>query len=83
MVNFGRITGFGKLQEHKVILASVSPVFKDMLKKHGSQKANNNTVLFLRGIHYRDLSTVLDFIYQGEAHIDEARLNSFLSVAET
>jgi len=70
------------LQGHKVILASLSPVFKDMLKQHGSQQANNNTVLFLRGIHYRDLSAVLDFIYQGEVHIDESRLNSFLSVAE-
>jgi len=69
------------LQAHKVILASLSSVFKS-LKQHGANQVTNNTVLFLRGIPYKDLSAILDFIYQGEVSIFEADLDSFLSAAD-
>jgi len=71
------------LQAHKVILASLSSVFKSMLKNSsGGSQVSNNHSLFLRGITYKDLSAILDFIYQGEVRIDETALNSFLSAAD-
>jgi len=70
------------LKAHKVILASFSSVFRDMLDQDSSTKMNNNTSLLLRGIPYRDLTSILDFIYQGEVKMAEERLSSFLTVAE-
>lgn len=70
------------LEAHKVIIATFSSVFKNMLQGYGHNRASSNTALFLRGIQHKHLSAILDFIYQGEVHVDEAELNIFLSVAD-
>ena len=62
----------------KLILSSYSPVFKTLLKN----SINQHKVIFLSGIEYGDLKTMLDFIYQGQVNIAEKNLESFLKVAE-
>merc|ERR1712018_402434 len=71
-----------KLQGHKALLASCSPVFRQMLKGHSPSQLNNNVSLFLRGVSNRNLSSILDFIYCGNIAISEDCLPSFLLAAE-
>lgn len=82
-VSIGCSDSNGKtLEAHKVILACFSSVFRSMFKQNQSIQMANNTALFLRGAKHQHLSSLLDFIYQGEVKIPEAELSTFLSTAE-
>ena len=61
------------------ILRACSPVFKDILKK----EKNSNTLMYLRGIQYSDMESIMQFIYLGEATFYEERMDEFLSVAKS
>jgi len=41
-----------------------------------------NPYIYLRGVSYSDLVSILDFIYNGEVNVAQEDLNSFLAVAE-
>ena len=45
------------------ILSACSPIFKDILKK----VKVSSTVMYLRGIKYSELDSIMQFIYLGEA----------------
>ena len=65
---------------HKLVLASSSDYFKNILKlKQGS---NAQLILCLEGVTFADLNNVLDYIYNGEVQIHEQALDNFLRVAE-
>merc|ERR1712150_42667 len=70
------------LQAHKVVISAFSLVFNDIIRQATSVKSNNVPTIFFRGISHEDLSSILDFIYQGEACINKERVASFLTVAE-
>lgn len=72
------------LETHKVILGSCSKVLKQMLRNSTrvSQQQANSSVIYLRGVKYNDLSSLLDFIYQGEVRIPAENFNSFMLLAE-
>ena len=59
---------------HKVLIAAASPVIRNMLKSN----KHSHPMLFFLGVKYRDLTTLLDFIYHGEAEIYETDLEDFL-----
>ena len=67
-----------QVQAHKVVLSACSPFFCNILRKNPHQ----HPLLYLRGIKFSDLLSVLNFIYHGEVNIVQEDLNSFLSVAE-
>jgi len=69
------------LQAHKVILAHSSTLFKQLLKNQSQNTSNGNVVLYLKGIQFEDLSSLLDFIYRGEVKVAPSNLTSFLSAA--
>merc|ERR1712192_257953 len=72
-----------QLQAHKVILSACSPFFRSVLRRN--QPANNQQgtlVLYLKGVTYRDMESVLNFMYHGEVNVAQDDLNSFLAVAE-
>ena len=62
---------------HKVILAGGSQFFKQILK----QNPHPHPLLYLKGVRYEYLLSVLDFMYTGEANIKEKELTAFLDVA--
>ena len=65
---------------HKKILASCSPIFRKILSH---QKYNQqNTFLYLKGIHLKEVKAVLDFIYHGEVNVSQDSINDFLAVGE-
>ena len=61
------------------ILSACSPIFRDILKK----EKNSSTIMFLRGIQYLDIESILQFIYLGEATFYEERMDEFLAVAKS
>jgi len=67
-----------QLQAHKVILSACSPFFKEVLRRNQHQYP----VLYLRGVSFKDLEAVIDFMYHGEANVAQDDLDSFLQVAK-
>ena len=61
------------------ILTACSPVFKTILKKD----KNSSPIMYLRGIQYTELESIMQFIYLGEATFHEERMDEFLSVAKS
>jgi len=67
-----------QVQAHKVILSACSPFFRNVLRKNPHQ----HPLLYLKGVKYQELLSVLNFMYQGEVNVAQEELNSFLAVAE-
>ena len=67
------------IQAQRNILSACSPVFKDILQ----QEKRSNATIYLRGIKYTELESILQFIYLGEATFYEERMNEFLAVARS
>jgi len=67
-----------QLLAHKVILSACSPFFKGVLRRNPHQ----HPLLYLKGVKFTDLQSVLNFMYHGEVNVAQDELNSFLAVAE-
>merc|ERR1712106_191372 len=67
-----------QMQAHKLILSACSPFFRTILKRNGHE----HPLLYLKGVKYADLVSVLNFMYHGEVNVAQEELNSFLAVAE-
>ena len=61
------------------ILSACSPVFKDTLKKENT----SNQIMYLRGIQFPEMESIMQFIYLGEATFYEERMEEFLAVVKT
>jgi len=70
--------GSRQIQAHKLILSACSPFFRSILK----QNPHQHPLLYLKGVGFSELQSVLNFMYHGEVNIAQDELNSFLSVAE-
>ena len=67
-----------QIQAHKVILSACSPFFRNVLRRNPHQ----HPLLYLKGVKYTELLSVLNFMYMGEVNVAQEELNSFLAVAE-
>ena len=67
-----------QVRAHKLILSACSPFFKDILRRNPHQ----HPLLYLRGIKFRDIQSILQFMYHGEVNVAQEDLNSFLSISE-
>ena len=64
----------GQIQSHRIILSHSSPVLKDILK----QNANSNPFIYIRGVKYKSLESLIHFMYQGEVTVsDKDQINFF------
>ena len=63
---------------HKVALASSSPFFMDILKKN----KHPHPLIYMRGLKAENLLAIVDFLYYGEANVDQDSLDVFLGLAE-
>ena len=68
-----------QIKANSNILSACSSVFKDILKKD----KNSRTIMYLRGVQYSELESIMHFIYLGEATFFEERMDEFLSVAKS
>ena len=68
-----------QLKANVNILSACSPVFKDIFKK----EKNLSTIMYLRGIKFSEMESIMQFIYLGEATFYEERMDEFLAVAKS
>merc|ERR1739838_639689 len=61
------------------VLSAFSPVFKAILKK----EKNTDQIIYLRGIQYLEMESIMQFIHLGEATLHKERMDEFLSVAKS
>ena len=66
-----------QLQAHKLLLATSSQVFEKMFQK----RIHGHPLVYFRGVKSENLAAILDFIYFGEANIDQETLDSFFTIA--
>ena len=66
------------IEAHKLILTACSPFFRTVLKNN----KHSHPLIYMRGLKAKDLVSIVDFIYHGEANILQDDLDSFLSLAE-
>ena len=67
-----------QVEAHKVVLASSSPFFMDLLTRN----KHPHPLIIMKGVKSVDLLAVLDFIYLGEASVFQQNLSSYLQLAE-
>ena len=67
-----------EMEAHKVILASSSPFFETMLQK----SKHPHPLIYLKGFQSKVLTSVLDFLYFGEANVNQEDLDSFFAIAK-
>jgi len=67
-----------QIQAHKVILSACSPFFRTILRRN----RHDHPLLYLKGVKYTEVISILNFMYHGEVNVAQEELNSFLSVAE-
>jgi len=67
-----------QIQAHKTVLSSASSVFKQLLLINPS----SNPVLYLKGVKSKELESIVQFIYTGEAQVYENRIDFFVDTSK-
>ena len=67
-----------QIMTHKVVLASSSPFFMEILKKN----KRSHPMIYMRGLKSDDLVAMVDFLYFKEANVRHEGLDAFLGLAE-
>ena len=67
-----------QIKTHKVILALSSPLFMEILKKN----KHPHSMIYMRGLKTDALVAMVDFLYYGEANVNQESLDLFLGLAE-
>ena len=67
-----------EVRAHKIILAASSQFFQKLLGKN----KHAHPLIYMRGIKSDDLLAMMDFIYFGEANVDQDNLEEFLESAK-
>ena len=62
---------------HKIVLSAASEFFKAILRKH----KHEHPLIYLTEVKFRDLQSILDFVYTGETEVAEKDLESLLATA--
>ena len=65
------------ISAHKIVLAAGSPVLRSMMKK----LRNMIPMVYLNGVSFGQLCAIRDFLYLGEATINEEMVPGFLEVS--
>ena len=66
-----------QVEAHKFLLVSSSPFFRDLLKRN----KHSHPLVYMRGIKSDIITSMVDFLYHGEASLFQEDLESFLSLA--
>merc|ERR1719318_1970526 len=67
-----------QLQAHKMILSAGSQFFSDIFMKN----THTNILIYLKGINSTCLQHVTDFLYNGEAFVNQEELKIFIERAQ-
>jgi len=64
-----------EISAHKLVLSASSEFFKALLRKH----KHDHPLIYLKGVRFQDLQSILDFIYTGETEVSEGNLETLLA----
>ena len=67
-----------QVEAHKVVLIASSPFFLNLLKRN----KHPHPLVYMRGLKFENLMSLVDFLYLGEANVYQDYLDSFLVMAE-
>ena len=67
-----------QVEAHKVILAASSPFFQKLLQRNSHPRP----LVFMRGVNAQELEGIVDFLYHGEANVEQDSLDAFLKLAD-
>ncbi|XP_017476023.1 PREDICTED: modifier of mdg4 isoform X2 [Rhagoletis zephyria] len=67
-----------KIKAHKVVLSSCSSYFKEIFRDN----PHPHPVIIFKFIKFEDLTSIIEFMYQGEVNVQQEALQSFLQTAE-
>ena len=68
-----------QLHAHRFVLASCSDTFKNLLN---NDEGNCNSFIYLVGIQFEEMESMLELLYLGETSIQKSRLKEMYNVAE-
>ena len=66
-----------EVKAHRMILSSATEFFDNIFQKCENKK-RENLVIFLNGIKFLQLKSIIEFIYLGETTVEEKNLDTFL-----
>ena len=72
------VCGSQQVGAHKVILSACSPFFKRILQAN----PHSHPLIYLKGIKFADMQSILKFMYLGKADVESSNLDIFLAVAQ-
>lgn len=67
-----------QVQCHKLVLSSCSPLLLKLFR----QNLHPHPLLYLKGVEFKHLLSVLDFMYEGQVNVAQEDLMSFMATAE-
>ena len=67
-----------QVEAHKVILASSSPFFKNLLNRN----KHSHPLIYMRGVGSDTLEAIMDFLYFGKANVFQENLDLFLAIGK-
>ena len=68
------------IKANRNILSACSPVLKDIFQK---ERHSSSTTMYLMGIQYSEMESIMQYIYLGEATFYVERMEEFLAVAKS
>ena len=70
-----------EVKAHRMILSSATEFFDNIFQKC-ENKNRENFVIFLYGIKFLQLKSIIEFIYLGETTVEEKNLDTFLLISK-
>ena len=70
-----------EVKAHRMMLSCATEFFENIFQKC-ENKNRENLVIFLYGIKFHQLKSILEFIYLGETTVEEKNLNTFLLISK-
>merc|ERR1712055_583960 len=67
-----------QVEAHKVILASSSPFFQNILMRN----KHPHPLIYMKGVKSEDLVAIVDFLYYVETNVYQEHIDAFLVLAE-
>ena len=66
------------LEAHRTIISAASKFFRSVIKNSKHQ----NPYIYLKGVKFEDLESLIDFIYTGETQVKSENIKRFLETAD-
>ena len=67
-----------QMEVHKLVLAASSPFFRSLFKRN----SHAHPLVYMRGVKSKEMTSIIDFLYHGQATVFQDDLESFLAIAQ-